>query len=247
MTLLEVTPWNWNGWVEPWERCKKKRYVQDSSSGVTPWKSVCKKTLRKPKDSSGVKQKKQKKQYLAILWGGALEIVSKYCVFGFFWFSQGFFGFFMEWPQKSLKILVFFVFLVFLVFSRFFLVFSWSDPRRVWKYWFFWFFLFFWFSQGFFLFFHGVTPEESENIGFFLFFFVFLVFSRFFCFFHGVTPEESDFFFFFRFPDVFLILGRRSIVFLWGLPQSALRYCIVMTIYEEDKNGILKIRILCCK
>ena len=106
-------------------------------------------------------------------------------------------------------------------------------------------FVFLVFSR-FFWFFHGVTPEESENIVFF----VFLVFSRFFCFFHGVTPEESEnivFFVFFCFPDVFLILGRRSIVFLWGLPQSALRYCIVMTIYEEDKNGILKIRILCRK
>ena len=76
-----------------------------------------------------------------------------------------------------------------------------------------------------------MTPEESENI-FFLCFVFFGFLKVFFCFFHGVTPEESvDFVSMGPSPKCLKIL-----------------YCYdVMTIYEEDKNEILKIRILCCK
>ena len=212
-----------------------KKTIFSDSSGVTPWKTQ--KTLEKTK--------KKKAIFSDSLGGGALEIVSKYCFFGFFGFLKVFLVFHGVTPEESENIVFFF--LVFLVFSRFFWFFHGVTPEESENIGFFLFFFFFWFSQGFFGFFME-WPQKSLKIFFFCFFCFFFVFSRFFCFFRGVTPEESEnIVFFFCFPDVFLILGRRSIVFLWGLPQSALRYCIVMTIYEEDKNGILKIRILCCK
>ena len=76
-------------------------------------------SMKKPKKPwENQTKKKQKKQYLETISRAPPQRLAKYCFF-FVWFSQGFFGFFMEWPQKSLKIF-FFVFFGFLKFFWFF-------------------------------------------------------------------------------------------------------------------------------
>ena len=134
---------------------KTKKTIFSDSSGVTPWKNQ--KNLEKTKKT----KKNQKNNIFRLFWGHSMKKPKKP------WENQKktkktIFRNYVEGPppKESLNI-VFFVFFVFFGFLKVFLVFSWSDPRRVWKYC---FFCFFWFSQGFFWFFHGVTPEDYKNM-----------------------------------------------------------------------------------
>ena len=152
---------------KPWENQKNKRN-QTKQYFQTLLGSLHEKTKENSRKQK--KTKKTKKTIISDSWGGgALEIVSKYCFFfvfsrffwffhgvtpeesenivffGFFcfWFSQGFLGFFMEWPQKSLKIFFF----CFFWFSQGFFGFFMEWPQKSLK---ICFFCFFGFSQGFF-------------------------------------------------------------------------------------------------
>ena len=96
---------------------KKKQYFQTLLGSLH---EKNKKTLRKQK-----KQKKQKKQYLETISRAPPQRIAKYC---FFLVFSRFFGFFHGVTPEESENIVFFVFFGFL---KVFLVFSWSDPRRL--------------------------------------------------------------------------------------------------------------------
>ena len=117
---------------KPWEnqknkKNKKNQYFQTLLGSLH---EKTKKTLRKPK-----KTKKPKKTiFRNYLEGPPPQRIAKYCFFFLFFlvFSRFFWFFHGVTPEESEHIVFFFF-----GFLKVFLVFSWSDPRRVWKYCFF--------------------------------------------------------------------------------------------------------------